>query len=331
MTASIVNISTDTRPGDHQSFTLDFTPAASGNFLLCILGHGSAVQSKDTPPGWTLLVETISYSAYYRVATGGLSSVYFNSVSGLSAWAGVVVELRGVSDVDPINASYEVIEPYPDFIDCHSITTTVDDCLVFCGFGTYLEQNPAFVTSGIDDRWDVFALGGLYPALAFGGSFVQAEAGATPVVTIGIDTLWANLTYQIAIAPGELNIDFGVKDLAVTGHKFNVNKNRTIDFAVKNITVAPQPMSVAKDGSILMQVAGLAATGHKMGVGLSRTVDFAIANLTVSPKNFAVAGKKQGIYNKEPPEQSDWGNINKDVPSWDDQSKDLHADWETQQ
>lgn len=173
----------------------------AGDLLLVIANLDGSAATANTPSGYTDLNWTAfatAVDAFWKISDGtelGVTIDHGGSARHIQIRA---ILVRGVNQTTPININAEGVGPGGSTYTSPSVTTTVDDCLVFgvaaaqAVTGTVADI-PA--STSIVDAWN----NGPSSTLAV-VSFSQAVAGATGAKT------WANTaqgkdTGTIAIAP----------------------------------------------------------------------------------------------------------------------------------
>lgn len=191
---------------------------AAGNLLVAEVSATSSnftggQPAIATPSGWTLWASSLGAqfggaesfsrtSIFYRIAQAGDTGVTFTATPN-SANNGMSVKIARITGHDPTlfaHQSAAATGVTTATIDAPSVTTTVADCLVWCGAGNG-GSNVTFTSPAtLTEQWDFGSDPGQQNYQTCGIK-TQASAGATGAQTFTATASGSKSAVTVAIAP----------------------------------------------------------------------------------------------------------------------------------
>ena len=177
--------------------------SVEGDHWLAIITTHEALQTHDTPSGWTLLQSsTSSHSAqrtslFSRMVPASPGSTEFTFGGNCDSTA-VIARSSGVDAATPVDVSAvdaSTVNSNPAVAP--TVTTTVADTLVYRAVGG---NNITSVTTPATERWVELAAVGVVRANA-GSSATQASAGATGTADFTLNNTRPWVAFTVALAP----------------------------------------------------------------------------------------------------------------------------------
>jgi hypothetical protein len=208
MAVALRALSTVTGLNDQATVPIPAT-ASPGDLLIVVISTNDGAALITPPAGWTEEAEVSHssnfaklavYSRLYQSGDGDPVFTFSNSfpfAASMTAWS-------GADDTTPINAknSASADSGTSGNINCPSVTTTVDDCLLFCAY-TVDRGNVSYAPpSGMTERIDLNQGSSTAHGVASQQLGAAGATGGRTAVASTTNISWVGFTMAIAPAAG---------------------------------------------------------------------------------------------------------------------------------